>query len=161
MATLNLPTYDAKTRWQDGRQYVFDIVRRKYVALTPEEEVRQRFVHYLTERLGYPASLMCNEAQLRVGRLTRRCDTVVYNRELRPLMIVEYKAPSVTITPAVFAQISRYNIALRVDWLVVSNGLSHYCLHMDYGRGAYDFVGSIPAYDQLLQSASGPDSASP
>ena len=149
MATLNLPPYELRTQSADGKLYVFDIIRRKYVALTPEEEVRQGFVHYLTGHLHYPASLMSNEVQLRVGRLSRRCDTVVYSRELRPLMIVEYKAPSVSITPSVFAQISRYNIALRVDWLVVSNGLLHYCLRMDYDRGAYDFVDGIPTYDCL------------
>lgn len=150
MLSLNLPAFDAKIVQRDGKTVIFDMLRRRYVALTPEEWVRQHFVHYLVERKGYPPSLMANEVQLALNHTKKRCDTVLYKRDLTAQMIVEYKAPDVGITQTVFDQISRYNMVLHVDYLVVSNGLRHFCCRMDYARRTYRFLPDIPDYKSLL-----------
>lgn len=128
---------------------IFDNLRRIYVALTPEEWVRQHFIHYLIEQHNYPATLMANETSITLNNTRRRCDTVVYDRTLRPRMIIEYKAPTVKIDSKVFAQISRYNLVLRVDYLVVSNGLQHYCCKMDYANNRYTFMQGIPPHHEI------------
>ncbi len=149
MPELNLPEAELALSERDGRVCVFDVLRRRHVALTPEEWVRQRFVHFLIHGKGYPATLMGNEISLAVGNATKRCDTVLYDTMARPRMIVEYKAPHVSITQRVFDQIARYNTALRVDYLTVSNGLVHYCCRMDYESGSYAFLRGIPDYGEL------------
>ena len=127
----------------------FDFLRRKYVALTPEEWVRQHFVHFLVSQKGYPKTLLANEVELKVGEKKLRCDTLLYNQEARPRMIVEYKAPTVTLQQKTFDQISVYNLLLKVDYLVVSNGLSHYVCRMDYSNRSYTFLKDIPDYGSL------------
>ena len=149
MMQLNLPTYEYRLREQNGRQQIFDVLRRRYVALTPEEWVRQHFVHYLIEHKGYPKGLLANEVELRVGEKHLRCDTVLYDKALHPKIIVEYKAPEIAITQKVFNQITVYNMLLHVDYLIVSNGMQHYCCQMDYDQNRYTFLSDIPSYDQL------------
>ena len=150
MLELNLPPYEKKITKKDDKQFILDVIRRQYVALTPEEWVRQNFVHFLIEYKGYPQSLMANEVQLKLNGMSRRCDTVVYDRTLRPRVIVEYKAPSVSITQKVFEQICRYNMVLQVDYLIVSNGLAHYCCRIDYPTRSYTFLQEIPEYQSLF-----------
>lgn len=139
-----------RLRQSDGHRQVFDVLRRKYVALTPEEWVRQHFVHFLIDHKGYPKGLMANEVELRVGEKRLRCDTLLYNRVLQPLMIMEYKAPEICITQKVFDQVSAYNLLLHVDYLVVSNGRQHYCCRMDYEKRTYTFLQDIPDYDGIV-----------
>lgn len=146
---LNLPTYEYRLREQNGRQQIFDVLRRRYVALTPEEWVRQHFVHYLIEHKGYPKGLLANEVELRVGEKNLRCDTVLYDKALHPKIIAEYKAPDIAITQKVFNQITVYNMLLHVDYLIVSNGMQHYCCQMDYEQNRYTFLSDIPCYDNL------------
>ena len=153
MNGLNLPPYAIKVREKDGRRQIFDFLRRKYVALTPEEWVRQHFVHYLVEQRGYPKGLVQNELQLRVGEKRLRCDSVVFDRGMRPLMIVEYKAPDVALTPHVMDQAMAYNRQLRVGYVVVSNGREHLCCRMDYEKREYSFVRDIPEYEELHSHA--------
>lgn len=130
---------------------ILDVLRQKFVALTPEEWVRQHFVHFLIEQKGYSPTLMANEVAVTLNGMSRRCDTVVYQQEgMKPLMIVEYKRPDVEITQRVFEQISRYNMVLEVEWLVVSNGLKHYCCHVDIKNGGYAFMKDIPSYGEIL-----------
>ena len=117
--------------------------------MTPEEWVRQHFIHFLINQKNYPATLLANEIKLRVGNKTLRADSVLYDRELRPRMIVEYKAPHIPITQKVFDQISAYNMLLHVDYLVVSNGLQHYCCKMDYDNQQYLFLEDIPDYQNI------------
>ena len=148
---LNLPDYAVRIGGDASHPTVFDVLRRKYVALTPEEWVRQHFVHYLTDHLGYPKGLLANEVELRIGDKRLRCDTLLYDRSLRPRMIIEYKSPDIRIQQKTFDQISVYNLLLRVDYLVVSNGLEHYCCRMDYARGSYEFLESLPSYESLIQ----------
>ncbi|MBQ4519469.1 MAG: type I restriction enzyme HsdR N-terminal domain-containing protein [Bacteroidaceae bacterium] len=149
MLSLNLPPYATKVAVRDGKNTIWDIIRRKYVALTPEEWVRQHFVHFLVEHKGYPASLLANEVALTLNGTSRRCDTVLYDRTLSPRMIIEYKAPHIPITQKVFDQICRYNLVFRVDYLIVSNGLSHYCCRMDYAHQSYQFLTDVPEYGEL------------
>lgn len=151
MLELNLPSYNKKVTHKDDKPFILDVIRRQYVALTPEEWVRQHFVHYLIEHKGYPQSLMANEVNLKLNGMSRRCDTVVYDRSLNPRVIVEYKAPTVQITQQVFDQICRYNMVLQVDYLIVSNGLAHYCCKIDYTTRSYSFLQDIPEYSQLLK----------
>ena len=150
MYELNLPKYGIKIKNDKGHQSIFDVLRRKYVALTPEEWVTQHFVHFLIEHKGYPKALMANEIQLAIGNKKLRCDSVLYDRTLRPRMIIEYKAPTVNITQKVFDQITIYNMLLHVDYLVVSNGIKHYCCRMDYANQKYLFLEDIPDYQNLL-----------
>ena len=149
MTRLNLPPFEIKLRGTKAQPQIFDILRKKYIALTPEEWVRQHFVHFLVEHKGYPAALMANEIQLKVGEKTLRADSVLYSRELKPRMIIEYKAPHIPITQKVFDQISIYNMLLHVDYLVVSNGLQHYICKMDYNDKKYLFLEDIPDYEEL------------
>lgn len=152
MYELNLPPYEIQIGEKDGKRTIFDMLRRKYVALTPEEWVRQHFVHYMIECKGYPKGLMGNEIELKIGSKRLRCDTVLYSRNLKPRMIVEYKAPAIQIQQKTFNQISAYNLLLRVDYLVVSNGLQHYCCQMDYANQRYSFLHEFPDYGQLQES---------
>lgn len=149
MIQLNLPDYPIRLSGTQEHPTIFDILRRKYVALTPEEWVRQHFIHFLINQKNYPATLLANEIKLRVGNKTLRADSVLYDRELRPRMIVEYKAPHIPITQKVFDQISTYNMLLHVDYLVVSNGLQHYCCKMDYDNQKYLFLEDIPDYQNI------------
>lgn len=146
---INLPPYEIKLREQNGRRQIFDFLRRRYVALTPEEWVRQHFVHFLIEQKGYPKGLLANEVEQKIGDKKLRCDTLLYNKELRPKMIIEYKAPEIAITQRVFNQITVYNFLLHVDYLIVSNGRQHYCCRMDYEKGEYTFLQDIPHYTEL------------
>ena len=134
---------------RDGKTAIFDVLRRKYVALTPEEWVRQHFIHYLIEHKGYPKGLMANEIQLDLNGTKKRCDSVLFSKDLKARLIIEYKAPTVEITQPAFDQITRYNLVLKVDYLIVSNGLSHYCCRIDYARKSYIFLPNIPAYREL------------
>jgi hypothetical protein len=148
---LNLPEYPLKVKKNGSRLSVFDRLRKRYVALTPEEWVRQHFVEYLIEEKQFPAALMANEVSLTQNGIKRRCDTLVADREGQPLVIVEYKAPEIEITQQVFDQIVRYNMVLRARYLMVSNGMSHYCCQIDYENNTYSFLNDIPEYAELLQ----------
>lgn len=149
MLSLNLPVFEAKVTRKGGKTVIFDVIRRRYVALTPEEWVRQHFVHFLLNHKGYPQALMANEVQLQLNGTKKRCDTVLYRRNLTAQMIVEYKAPDIEITQAVFDQITRYNMVLKVDYLVVSNGIQHYCCRINYENNSYVFLPDIPDYQYL------------
>ncbi len=149
MLSLNLPAFQSKIVNQNGKNTIFDIIRKRYVALTPEEWVRQHFVHYLINYKGYPQTLLANEVNLKLNGTAKRCDTVLYNRDLSARLIIEYKAPHIEISQAVFNQITRYNMVLKVDYLIVSNGLQHYCCRMNYENLSYIFLSDIPDYTLL------------
>ncbi|WP_314649391.1 type I restriction enzyme HsdR N-terminal domain-containing protein [Prevotella multiformis] len=149
MMRLNLPPYPARVKEADGRRQIFDILRRKYVALTPEEWVRQHFIHYLIGYKGYPAALLANEVPLQVGEKRVRADSVLYDRQLQPRLIIEYKAPTIPLTQKVFDQITVYNLLLHVDYLIVSNGLETYICKMDYTNHTYRFLEMIPDYKNI------------
>ena len=148
--TLNLPQriFNVKVT-QQGNRVIFDRLRRRFVTLTPEEWVRQNFVEFLIADRGFPAGLMSNEMSLTQNGICRRCDTVVTDQHGSPMVIVEYKAPSIKITQTVFDQICRYNMVLQAKYLIVSNGLQHYCCKIDYAHNSYSFLPDVPSYNAL------------
>lgn len=151
---LNLPRYEARLRRDVAAPdavEIYDVLRAKWVALTPEEWVRQSFVNMLMTCRGYSAQLMANEVGIILNGTRRRCDTLVYDRAMKVALIVEYKAPTVVITQRVFDQIARYNMVLGARYLVVSNGMRHYCCHMP-GDGSYHFVGDLPSASDLYNA---------
>lgn len=149
MIPLNLPSYPIKLAGTRQKPSIFDILRRKYVALTPEEWVRQHFVHFLIEHKGYPSSLLANEVSLKIGEKSLRVDTVLYDRNLQPRMIIEYKAPSIPLTTHVLNQVGNYNRLLHVDYVIISNGLQHYCCKMDYASQRFVLLEDIPLYQEM------------
>ncbi len=149
MNQLNLPPCELRTKTMNSKIYVLDILRNKFIALTPEEWVRQHFIHYLINHKGYPSALLANEMELQVGKKKLRCDSVLYTRQLQPRMIIEYKAPTIPITQKTFNQIFSYNTLLHADYLVVSNGMSHYCCKIDYEKKSYTFLQDLPEYTDL------------
>jgi predicted type IV restriction endonuclease len=152
MQALNLPTFPVKVIEKEKKRLIFDFIRNKYVALTPEEWVRQHFVNYLITDLSYPKELIANEMWIKLNNTSKRCDTIVYNRFLEPLVIIEYKAPYIKITDSVFEQIVHYNVALHVKYLIVSNGMTHYCCKINYKDLTYNFLKEIPSYSTLNNS---------
>jgi hypothetical protein len=152
MLDLNLPPCEINIKKDGQNLIVFDRLRAKYVALTPEEWVRQNFVNYLIAYKKYPPMLIANEMQIKLGRRIKRCDSVVYDNQLQPLVIVEYKAPEVSITQKVFEQIARYNYVLKVPYLIVSNGMNHYCCQIDYEKQSIAYLEEIPSYEELIIS---------
>jgi hypothetical protein len=149
LPTLNLPLVDFKTKLVNQTVQVFDEVRMKYVNLTPEEWVRQNFIHYLKNIKCYPFSLMGIEKTIAYNSLKKRADIVLYNREAQPIMIVECKSANVNINQDVFYQISRYNSVLKVKYLVVINGIRHMCCSIDYKSNKLNFLKEIPSFRQF------------
>ena len=149
METLNLPTYSFSVKSEDGITCIFDVFRKKYVHLTPEEWVRQNFLQYLVQDRGFPSSLITVEQEFRFNRMKKRTDVLVYSREGEPVFLVECKAPSVTVTREVFDQIGLYNLTYNVPWLAVTNGLKHYCCMFDKKAGHYRFADRIPEWDEV------------
>lgn len=146
---LNLPSYEFRVLKNGDDISIYDRLRKKFVTLTPEENVRQHFVEYLIRERLFPAGLMNNEIAIMQNGIKRRCDTVIFDRTGEPLMIVEYKAPHVKITQEVFNQIYRYNLVLKVKYLVVTNGRVNYCCKIDYEARSCQFLSDIPMYDSL------------
>ncbi|MDD4972149.1 MAG: type I restriction enzyme HsdR N-terminal domain-containing protein [Paludibacter sp.] len=149
MFALNLPVFEYKIRQFEGKTQIFDFLRRKFVALTPEEWVRQHFVNYLIVSKGFPAGRLSNECNINLNGLKRRCDTVLYDEYLKPLVIIEYKAPEIPVSQTVFNQIAAYNMVLKVKYLIVSNGIKHYCCRIDYEHQKVEYIESIPDYKDL------------
>ena len=147
---MNLPEYEAKITKRGDKLYIMDIIRHKYVALTPEEWVRQHFVNYLITDKGFPKELIANEVLIKLNDMPRRCDTVVYDKHLNPIIIIGYKAMTVGITEKVFDQIVRYNMVLNVEYLIVSNGIKHYCCKMDSANQQYSYLSDIPHYSEIV-----------
>ena len=143
---LNLPNTILKTKLVEGITQVFDVVRKKYFKLTPEEWVRQNFIHYLNIEKNYPMGLMGVEKMIKYNNLQTRADIILYNKEGTPTMIVECKAPNVKITQDSFNQIAKYNFKLKVQFLVVTNGLQHFCCKMDYEKNTHRFLKEVPAF---------------
>ena len=149
---INLSKYTLRLRkTPTGMIEVYDKLRKKYVAYTPEEDVRQRFIEFLTVDMLFPGGLICNEIGIVQNGIKRRCDTVILDRNGEPLPIIEYKAPHVTITQRVFDQIYRYNTVLKVKYLIVTNGIKTYCCRNDYENNKCLFVNGIPSYEEMLK----------
>jgi hypothetical protein len=153
MQELNLPPADLNIHQRDGKTWVFDVFRKRFVVLTPEEWVRQRFLWFLKQHRGYPAGLVAVEASLRYNRMARRADAIVYGSSRKPLMIIECKSAEVPITQDVFDQVARYNFPFGVDYLVVTNGVLHYCMKRDAEAGNWQQLDDIPPYSAINSTA--------
>ena len=149
MQQLDLPDHGVKTKQTPGGDAVFDPVRRRWVALTPEEWVRQHFLQFLVNDPHCPASLIAVERSLTLHGLSKRADLVVYATNGSPLALVECKAPAVKLDQAVFEQASRYNIVFRVAYLFVTNGLQHYCCRVEHSTGRVDFLVEMPTHARM------------
>ncbi len=147
---LNLPPFDLRTRMEGEILQIYDSLRKKFVALTPEEYVRQHFVNFMIEHKHYPASIMANEIGIKLNNTRKRCDTVVFGPDMNPLVIIEYKAPGIEISQATFDQIVRYNMELHAKYLIVSNGLRHFCCVVNYSDNSYNFLPLIPDYNDII-----------
>jgi hypothetical protein len=150
MFKLNLPEYNFNFRANNSKQQIFDIVRKKYVALTPEEWVRQNFISWLIQELKYPASHIAIEKELLLNEMKKRFDAVVFNKDNKPAMLIECKAPEVKISQKTFDQAARYNMVLKLKYLVITNGLEHYCCEIDFLENKYSFMEIIPNYDKIF-----------
>ena len=146
MIDLNLPKYSLKIKNKENKLFIFDVIRKKYVVLTPEEWVRQNYLQYLIHDKKYPASLIAVEKQVKVNNLSKRTDILIFDRQGKPQIIVECKAPSVKIGQDTFDQIARYNLKLDVSLLVITNGLQHYYAQMDKKAMKYVFLKELPSF---------------
>ena len=144
MESLNLPTFGYKVKDVNGKPYIFDMIRKKFVSLTPEEWVRQHFIHLLISHYGYPKSLFAIETGMKYNALSKRTDIMVLSNTGSPFLLVECKAPFVTVGEATLAQISRYNFTLQPTYLAVTNGLKHYCFQAINGQIHY--MDDFPKY---------------
>ncbi|HPE34922.1 MAG TPA: type I restriction enzyme HsdR N-terminal domain-containing protein [Bacteroidales bacterium] len=152
MEQLNLPFYQFTTRNAKGKEEIFDVIRRKFVALTPEEWVRQHFIHYLNTEKNVPLWMIAVEKTLIYNRMNKRADILVYSGNGKPLLMAECKAASVPINQRVFDQVARYNLTMRVPFLVVTNGLVQICCKINLDEASYEFLGDIPDYETLVRS---------
>jgi hypothetical protein len=143
---LNLPSFGLKIKEENGIYYIFDQIRKKYLVLTPEEWVRQNLIRFLIEVKKYPGSLMKIEGGLKLNNLQKRSDILLFNKNGKKIILVECKAPAVKITQDTFDQIARYNFVHKVEWLLVSNGIQHFCCRIDYDKKTYSFVEELPDY---------------
>ena len=151
MQKLNLPETNFKVKKTGGKVQIFDVIRKKYVALTPEECVRQNFSNYLVSNLMYPAGLIAVEMLVKVNGLSQRAEIVVYSKKGKPVIIVECKAPGVSVTKTVFNQAARYNSKLDAGYLIVTNGIEHFCAKLIDSNGNYEIMNVIPDYNDINQ----------
>jgi hypothetical protein len=150
MQSLNFPEYQFRMMFSGGKQQIFDIVRKRFVTLTPEEWVRQHVLHHLAAENAVPLSLIGVEVNLKLNSLVKRADIVVYSRSGRPLMLVECKAPGVAVSQQIFDQAARYDMIFHVNFMLITNGLSHYCCKFNIAENSYLFLPDIPSYDEMI-----------
>ena len=148
MQELQFPTYSFRFKNNENKVSIFDVIRKRFMVLQPEEWVRQHCVHYLITIKKYPISLINVEKELTVNTLKKRYDIVVFNPDGSIYLIVECKAPKININQDTFDQIARYNLKLNATYLMVTNGLNHYYCQMDFKNERYRFLKDIPEYSQ-------------
>ncbi|MDG1660028.1 MAG: type I restriction enzyme HsdR N-terminal domain-containing protein [Winogradskyella sp.] len=148
MQDLNFPKFDYRFKSTENKVSIFDIIRKKFVILQPEEWVRQHCVHYLITQRNYPKSLINVEKELTINGLKKRYDIVVFNPDGSIFLMVECKAPKISINQATFDQIARYNLKINAVYLMVTNGINHYYCQMDFEKEQYTFLQDIPSYNK-------------
>jgi hypothetical protein len=149
MMKLNLPEATFTFRELNEKKQIFDRFRKKYISLTPEEWVRQNFLCWLASEKKFPLSLIAVERELNLNEMKKRYDAVIYNTLHQPIMLIEFKSPDIKILQPAFEQAARYNLILKVPYLVVSNGMQHFCCRIDPYNGAINFLKDIPIYYEL------------
>ena len=150
MFKLNLPDFNLTVRKEEGKVWIFDIIRKKYIVLTPEEWVRQHVIAYLLLEKQVPINLIAVEKTLKINNLTKRFDVVVFNRNARPLMLIECKAPGIRVSESVFDQAARYNMSLKAGLFLITNGIEHYCCRIDFENSLYVFMNEIPLFQEMV-----------
>lgn len=148
MLKLNFKSYNFKIKIKDNKKFIFDIIRRKYIFLTPEEWVRQHCLYHLIEEINIPASLIQVEKTISIGNTKGRFDIVAFNPDSSVFLIVECKAVHVEVDQTVFDQIARYSMNMNNSYLMVTNGISHYFCKIDHKRKQYIFLEQIPNYQE-------------
>ena len=143
---LNLPDYHFRFAKKNGKNCIFDEIRKKFVVLNPEEWVRQNFIQFLLDKKKYPSSLMAVEKKVEINHQPQRFDLLIYDRNGNPLVMAEFKSPEVRITQDAFNQVVRYNMVLKVKYIFVSNGLQHFACLIDYQNNSFRFLEEIPEY---------------
>ena len=149
MKTLNLPSYQFKLKTENKKTKIFDVIRKKYLVLTPEEWVRQHIIHFLIIEKGFPKSLIAVEKGLKLNRLQKRVDILIYSTKGEPIFMVECKAPNIPINQKVLDQIGRYNISFKLPYLLITNGLEHFCAKVDFKTERIEFLKDLPDYEKL------------
>ena len=149
MDALNLPPFEHKITKSGANYFIFDILRHKNIVLTPEEWVRQHFLHYLINSLQYPKSLISIERGTNYNKLQKRTDLCVYDTLGSPFMLIECKAATVPITQDVVKQVSVYNQTLKAPLVVITNGLNHYCWQVDFATRQFQPLQEIPVYQRI------------
>ncbi|MGC3948703.1 MAG: type I restriction enzyme HsdR N-terminal domain-containing protein [Chryseolinea sp.] len=148
MVALNLPPYEYSLKREGDKVFILDQLRKKYLLLTPEEWVRQHFVHHLINDHRYPKALIKIEGGLKFNSLSKRSDIVIFSREGTPWMLVECKAPDVKLRQATIEQAATYNQTLRASYIVITNGMSHICCEIDWTNGSSRQVMELPGFDE-------------
>lgn len=155
---LNFPPAELRRRQSEtGKPQLWDPIRKIWTADQPEEQVRQRLIRFLIDERGFPAGRMSVERQIKLNGLAKRYDLVVFDRQLRPLVLAECKAPTEKIAQRTFRQIARYNLTMRVPFLIVTNGLRHFCCEIDLNEGQYRFVPDFWFWHSLETTNQTPD----
>lgn len=149
LPTLNFPAYEFRLKEENGQLKIFDIVRKKYVVLTPEEWVRQHLIHYLNRDKSYPLGLMMVEKEFKYNKLSKRADIVVCDRTGAPFLMAECKSADMEITQHVFDQAMRYNLIMDVKIMILSNGITHFCFQLNKEKQTYLALTEIPAWEKL------------
>ena len=147
MQDLNFPTYSFRLKNSENKTHIFDVVRKKFVVLQPEEWVRQHCIQYLIQEKNYPISLINVEKVVLINGLKKRYDIVIFDSNGRLVLVVECKAPKVKISQTTFDQIARYNLTLKAHYLMVTNGLNHYFCTMNYNNESFEFLETLPDYN--------------
>jgi hypothetical protein len=146
MYKLNLPDFDYKLKKAEGKVWIFDVIRKKYLVLTPEEWVRQHFVHYLINDFKYPKSLIKIEGGLTYNQLQKRTDILIFDREAKPWMVIECKSPELKLSQTTLQQASVYNSTLKAKYLTVTNGMQYFCSATDWIEGKVTLLDQLPSY---------------
>jgi hypothetical protein len=146
MQKLNLPSFEYKIREINGKTEIFDIIRKKFIILTPEEWVRQHFINLLIHHYKYPKSLLKVESGLKYNQLQKRSDIVVYDRTGNIFLIVECKSTDVKISQNTFEQVARYNFSLKARHIAITNGLQNFCCKVDHEKDQYEYLKDIPLF---------------
>jgi hypothetical protein len=144
---LNFPTYSFRLKNSENKTHIFDVVRKKFVVLQPEEWVRQHCIKYLIQEKNYPISLINVEKVVLINGLKKRYDIAVFDSNGSLVLVVECKAPKVKISQTTFDQIARYNLTLKAHYLMVTNGLNHYFCTMNYNNESFEFLKTLPDYN--------------
>ena len=151
MFQLNLPSYQFRVKQDEKSYLILDSFRKKYVKLTPEEWIRQHFLEFFVQEKGFPRALMAVEKQLKINGMNKRCDAIFHDIQGAPSIILEFKAPNVELTQAVFDQVAVYNAKLKVNYFIVSNGIVHYFCRVNTENAQYEFFSDIPSFSDFQQ----------